>query len=34
VIPLTNVKLVLLVALALLSAISGGGFFDDVLVWP
>jgi hypothetical protein len=33
VIVLTNVKIVLLVALASLAAISGGGFFDDVLVW-
>jgi hypothetical protein len=32
VIALNNVKIVLLVALAIVAAVSGGGFFDDVLV--
>jgi hypothetical protein len=31
---LTNAKLVLLVALTTLAAISGGGYFDGHLVWP
>jgi hypothetical protein len=32
VIALKNVKIVLLVALTTLAAISGGGYFDDMIV--
>jgi hypothetical protein len=33
VIALKNVKIVLLVALTSLAALSGGGYFDDMIVW-
>jgi hypothetical protein len=33
VIALKNVKIVLLVALTTLAAMSGGGYFDDMIVW-
>jgi hypothetical protein len=32
VIVLTNIKIVLLIALTTLAAISGGGYFDDMIV--